>query len=48
MGGGVQETLELRTTACLAGISGKTQKSMFLNCVLKPVFRFDRERAIQE
>jgi hypothetical protein len=37
LGCGVPKTLEL-TTACLAGICGKTQKSMFFNCVLKSVF----------
>jgi hypothetical protein len=27
---------------------GKTQRNMFLNCVLKPVFRFAPERGFQE
>jgi hypothetical protein len=30
------------------GIRGETQKNMFLNGVLKLVFRFDLERGIQE
>ena len=36
-GCGVPKTLELRTTVRRAGIRGKMRKSMFLNCVLKPV-----------
>ncbi len=40
----VPKTLELGTTAGRAGICGETPKSIFLNCVLKHVFRFGSER----
>jgi len=45
---GVPKTLELGTTVRRAGIRGKMRKIMFLNCVLKPVFRFDPERGFPE
>jgi hypothetical protein len=44
----VPKTLELGTTVGRAGIHGKMRKSMFLKCVLKPVFRFGPERGFPE
>jgi hypothetical protein len=41
---GVSKTLELGTAVYRAEIGGKVQKSMFFNCVLKLVFRYDRDR----
>jgi hypothetical protein len=40
----VTKTLELGTADYRAEIRGKVQKSMFFNCVLKMVFRYDRDR----
>lgn len=44
----VPQTLELGTTACRTGTLGKTQKSTFLNCVPKLVFRFEPARWFRE
>jgi hypothetical protein len=44
----VPETLELGTTVRRASIRGKMRKTMFLNGVLKPVFRFDPEGGFEE
>src|SRR3954447_15536811 len=44
----VLKTLELGTEEYGPVVWRETQRNMFLNCVLKPVFRSDPERGFQE